>query len=219
MSVQRYDIVDVAEDVSKVGYSIGVFVANAFYQVSGIEDLKNSMDAYMVSRFSQRLEYFTHEHDKLSVDEKKAFYNDLKNNKQNVNYLYEFVEKARTTTFELHARIYAILSARIVKNGELNYYESALLANISSLNEVDFISLQKALEKNSVIPISERCIWGKDDGASLYELIGIKKFINIGIINEDIALLPNGGGEIKSVNFIKNEYSDEILNILNEIAK
>jgi len=218
MSVQRYYIVDVAEDVSKVGYSIGVFVANAFYQVSGIEDLKKSMDAYMVSRFSQRLEYFTHEHDKLSVDEKKAFYNDLKNNKQNVNYLYEFVEKARTTTFELHARIYAILSARLVKNGELKYYESALLANISSLNEVDFISLQKALKKNREIPITEKCLWGKDDGASLYELIGIKKFINIGIINEDLAPFVNYGGEMESVSFIKNEYSDEILNILNEIA-
>ncbi len=158
MSGQRYDIVDFATDASKVGYSIVVFIAKAFYQVSGIEDVKNSWDAYMVSRFSQRLEYFTHEHDKLSDDEKKAFYDDLQNNKQNVNYLYEFVEKARTTTFELHARIYAILSARLVKNKNLTYFENNLLANMHTLNfeDIRFIAINfNLIPINDLINIEE----------------------------------------------------------------
>ncbi len=141
MSEQRYNIVDAAEDASKVGYSVGVFAAKAFYQVSGIKTLRNSMDAYMLSRFSQRLEYFVHEHENLTYNEKKEFYDDLKNNKQNVNYLYEFVEKARTTTFDIHARIYAVISAKLIRNKTLSYFENNLLSNLHSFNIEDLMHL------------------------------------------------------------------------------
>lgn len=141
MSKQRYDVIDAAEDASKVGYSVVVFAKKAFYQVSGIKTLRNSMDAYMLSRFSQRLEYFVHEHETLTYKEKKEFYDDLKNNKQNVNYLYEFVEKARTTTFDIHARIYAVISAKLIKNKTLSYFENDLLSNLHLFNEEDIIHL------------------------------------------------------------------------------
>jgi len=218
MVAQRYDIVDIATDTCKGIYNFSLFCLKAFYRVSNLEDLKSSYDDYALSRFSQTVEVFQYEHVKIDKNRRKEFYEDLKYNEQNLAYLYSMFEKSRTSTFLIHMKILAKLSGTLIENKSLNYYESALLANISSLNELDFIALQKALEKNREIPITEKCIWRKDDGVSLYELIGIKKFINIGIINEDIALYPNNGGEMKSVNFIKNEYSDVILNILDEIA-
>lgn len=69
----KYDIIDIAEDISQESYNIGRFVCKFFYQVSNLESLKKSMDEYMVSRFSQRLEYFVYEHNKISEKEKKDF--------------------------------------------------------------------------------------------------------------------------------------------------
>lgn len=150
MSNQKYDIVDAAEDASKVAYSIGVFSLKAFYQVSNLEALKNSWDAYAISRFSQRLEYFTFEHKKLSTQEKKDFYTDLSRNKQNLNYLYEFIEKSRTTIYDLHAKLLARLSVELIKNGQLNYYESNLLSNISQLNDLDLIKIHDELKDKNL---------------------------------------------------------------------
>lgn len=146
MSKQRYDTVDATEDASKVGYSVVVFAAKAFYQVSGIEALKNSMDAYVLSRFSQRLEYFVHEHGKLSDKDKKNFYDSLSTNQQTLNYLYEFIEQARTTTFELHAKLLARLSVELINNKGLNYFQSTLLSNINRLNADDILSIYKFLK-------------------------------------------------------------------------
>lgn len=137
MSEQRYDIIDAAEDAAKVGYAVGTFVSRAFYQISNIEALKNGYDAYNIERFAQRLEMFNQEHEKLTIEEKKEFYDELKFNKQNQNYLYDFVEKARTTTYEIHSQIYAVLSKRLVKNKGLNYYEDLILSNLYLLNEED----------------------------------------------------------------------------------
>lgn len=155
MSEQKYGIVEAVEDAAKVGYSVGVFASKFFYQVSNIEALKNAMDSYIVSRFSQRLEYFTHEHDRLSEEEKIEFYEDIKTNHQNMNYLYEFVEKARTTTFDMHARIYAVMSARLVKNKTLTYFENDLLSNLHLLNEEDIVHLAFILR---IIDESDDCM-------------------------------------------------------------
>jgi hypothetical protein len=151
MSEQKYDIVIAADDAAKVGYSVGVFATKFFYQVSGIEGLKNSMDSYMISRFSQRLEYFIHEHEKLTDEEKKDFYDELSSNKQNVNYLYEFIEKARTTTYDIHAKLLARLSVELIKNRGLNYYESNLLSNINQLNDIDLIKFYNELKGKDLI--------------------------------------------------------------------
>ena len=70
----KYTILDIAEEISQESYNIGRFVCKFFYQVSSLQSLNKSMDEYMVSRFSQRLEYFVHEHNKISEKEKKDFY-------------------------------------------------------------------------------------------------------------------------------------------------
>ncbi len=137
MSGQRYNIVDATEDAAKVGYSVGVFATKFFYQVSGAEGLKKSMDSYMVSRFSQKLEYFIYEHEKLTNKQKKDFYDDLTSNKQNLDYLHEFIEKARTSLYDIHAKIYSVLSVKLIKNKGLNYYEELILSNLYILNEDD----------------------------------------------------------------------------------
>lgn len=198
---------DFAKELGKEGYSIIKAGVKTFYKSIG-ELAAYTIDNYMNTRFEIRLEDFAFEQDNLRKDQKEYFYKNI--DAKQLNFLFELLDKARISAYDLHAKILSKIFANLIKNGELNYYESALLANISSLNEVDFIALHKALKKNIEISISERCIWGKDDGASLYELIGIKKFIKIGIINEDAGLYPNISGEMKSVNFIKNEYSDEI---------
>src|SRR5690606_30582640 len=100
----RYEIIDAVEDISKLGYSCTYFALKAFYGVTGLDALRNAMDEYMVSRFAQRLEYFAYEHQYFSDEDKKAFYDDLKYNHQNVDYMYELIEKARTTTYDFHAR-------------------------------------------------------------------------------------------------------------------
>lgn len=134
---QKYSVIEAADDAAKLGYSVGLFGVRAFYGVSGLESLGNAMDAYSAERFRQRLEYFTNNHKILSEQVKKEFYDDIKTNKQNLNYLYEFIEKARVTTYELHARLLARLSVELIKNKGLSYFESSLLSNLNLLNDED----------------------------------------------------------------------------------
>ncbi len=137
MSKQKYDIVDVAEEIVGFGYSVSVFACKYFYQVSNLEALSNSMDAYIADRFKQRLEYFVFEHKQLTDKEKKDFYQDLSSNKQNLNYLYDFIEKARTTTYEYHVEILAKLSVKLIKNKGLNYYDDVILSYLNNFNDED----------------------------------------------------------------------------------
>ncbi len=223
MSKQRYDIVDAAEDASKVGYSIGVFAAKAFYQVSGVEVLKNSMDAYMVSRFSQRLNYFIHEHENITEDEKKDFYSDLINNKQNLNYLYEIVEKARTTTHELHAKILAVLSCELIKNKGFNFYESSLVANLHTLTYDDLVTYEKVIRETHVERLSKpnNGIYGSVltlTTPDYRSYISIQKFLNIGMLSypEDVSKLQfeKTNSFRKSMDFVVNDYSLKLMLIL-----
>lgn len=137
MSGQRYDIIDVAEEMSKGAYNLGYFVLNGFCKVTNLEALKQSYDAYQISRFSQTIEDFQFEHDKLSENEKRDFYKDLKYNEQNLHYLHSLFNKSRESIFLIHMKILSKLSAELIKNKDLNYFQSTLLANINILNEDD----------------------------------------------------------------------------------
>ncbi len=141
----KYDIIDVVEEFAREGYNIGLFVCNFFYKESSLKSLKNSMDDYMVNRFSQRLEYFAYEHSKISDKEKKEFYDDLVTNDRNLNYLYEFIENARTTTYELQAKFLARLSVELIRNKTLQYQEAELINIVSQLNDIDFLSIKNNL--------------------------------------------------------------------------
>lgn len=222
---KRYDIVDAAEDAAKVGYSVGVFSCKFFYQVSGIEALKNSMDTYIVSRFSQRLEYFRHEHDSITEDEKREFYEDLKNNKQNLNYLYEVIEKARTATHELHAKILAVLSRELIRNKEFNFYESSLVANIHTLTYDDLITYKQVLRETHAESLDKNNeIHGSLLTHTTFDYrsyISIQKFLNIGMLSypQEKAITPilnleKTNSFRKSMDFVANDYSLILMAIL-----
>ncbi len=209
--------IEVIEEMSKTVYSIGTFVAKVFYKVYNIEALKNGLDAYMLERFKRRLENFTYEHNKLSDNEKQAFYEDLKSNKQNLNYLYEFVEKARTTTFDLHAKILARLSVDLIKNKKLNYYESSLIVNINSLTDNDIMLFYKQLINLKMTPNENNLkVWLLNFN-EFEEEIAIRKFINIGIITEDRSSSLSFDMQKHPFKFYKTDYTDKLLEILDEI--
>lgn len=138
MSEQRYDMVDMADDACAFKFAFGKGALKYIYKVSSLDALKDSLDAFNYERLLQRTEYFVYEHDKLSEHIKQEFYLDLKNNKQNQNFVYEFFEKLRTTPYDLNAQIIARLSVEFIKNKGLTYYESTLLTNINLFNNRDW---------------------------------------------------------------------------------
>lgn len=213
MSKIEDSAIEVIEEMSKTGYAVGTFAARVFYQVSNAEALKNGVDAFMHERFSQRLEYFMYEHDKIGNKEKQAFYEDLKGNKQNLNYLYEFVEKARTTTFDLHAKILAKLSVKLIKNKSLNYYESSLLSNMNTLNEDDFLIFQKIIHEK-LIKQKESSMKFEITKDDVMNLIVIRKFINIGVVFQEEYTNHN---DIDTIGFYISLYGCDFTKILDEV--
>jgi len=141
----KYNLIDIAEEITLESYNIGLFACKFFYKVSNLESLKNCMDDYVANRFSQRLEYFAYEHSKISDKEKKEFYDDLVTNNRNLNHLYEFIENARTTTYELQAKFLARLSVELMRNKTLQYQEAELINIVSHLNDIDFLSIKNNL--------------------------------------------------------------------------
>lgn len=207
--MNQNNIINISEEIAKKGYAISLFAFKAFYRVSNLEALKNSMDDYIVERFSQRLEYFVYEHEKLSFEEKQKFYNDLANNQQNLNYLYEFVEKARTSTFDLHAKILAKLSVNFIKNKSLNYEESTLLSNMNIFVENDFIEYYKQM-KNLEMTIDENdCYCWAIYPKYFITDTAIMKFINLGILVLDRTTHKSiKNGRIKGVYYTKTHFSE-----------
>lgn len=212
MSEQRYDIVDAADDICREAYNFALFGLKAFYKVSNLEALKQSFDAYSLSKFSQSVEFFQYEHDKIDDKKRKEFYEDLKYNEQNLAYLYSMFEKARTATFSIHMRILARLSALLIENKRLNYYESSLLSNINTLNEEDFRIFKKVVNENitndSNIEYDSKIY---DEISSLY------KFQNIGILSHAKGSIVVFSGDKWGITFSLNTYSRELHDILVEI--
>ena len=206
------------EEASKFTYSIGKFALTYFYHSSDISNLKKGFDVFLSERFEQRLEEFSIAQKKLSNEQKKEFYNDLKYNKQNINFLFDFVEKSRTTSFEIHVKILAMLSVNFIINKNLNYHEICLISNINSFNEIDFKVLYELFKKN---PLPEKAFL---DGVfytnDMKELIAIKKFLNAGILSESkITNLGHVKDKGLPVNFTTNEFSRDLYKILDYVFK
>lgn len=211
MCREKYDIVAAAEIGCKELYNFGLFGLNAFYKVSNLESLKQSFDAYSLSRFSQAIEAFQYEHEKIDREKRKEFYEDLKYNEQNLAYLYSMFEKARTSTFLIHMKILARLSSLLIENKKLNYWQSSLLANINSLTEDDFKYLYN-LQKNKItspLYTNDSC-----------QVSAINKFIQSGIlsVNESSKTVIGSPDDFNfTINFMLNEFSEELFNLLDLI--
>ncbi|RBQ28423.1 hypothetical protein [Aliarcobacter vitoriensis] len=147
-------VIDAAEDVCKGAYNFSKFALNVFYRASNLKALKESFDAYQIEKLSQVIEDFQYEHSKIDDDKKREFYEDLKYNKQNLEFLYSLFEKSRKSTYRIHMQLLTYLSSSLVNKKELNYHEKTLLSNINILNDEDLIYFHKIL-KESVSDINE----------------------------------------------------------------
>lgn len=199
-------VIFAADDICKGAYNFSRFISMIFFKVSNLEALKEGYNAYVISRVSQTIEDFQHAHERIDDIKKREFYRDLKYNKQNLAYLYSTFDKARTSSFLIHSKILAWLSTYLVENKELNYYQAALLANIDTLSELDFKYFYELLKENDTDNISE-----KDP----VKITVIKKFIQIGILSFNDSIHIGGNGQ--TVHFEKNEFSKELLEVLDLI--
>ena len=214
---KKYDVLEATEDAAKFGYSVGVFGAKLFYGVSGLSNLDNAMDSFVAERFRQRLDHFAYEHDNLSKKQKEDFYDDLKNNEQNVNYLYGFVEKTRTSTFDLHAKILAKLSVKLIKNKELNYFEDSLFANINIFSEYDFKRFYEGMKENSHADLVTEYFF-KSEASPYIEQTLIQKYLNAGLISHISDKVEHTGNDL-GVTFYSNEFTYDFYDMLEEILE
>ncbi|QCD44867.1 hypothetical protein [Campylobacter mucosalis] len=127
--------VEVVEIVVKECIPLAKALVCTLYK-SETDLLLYGIDKYTYERFKIRIDDFAYEEKKLSEEKKKSFYEEI--DRKNMNILVDLFEKARISTYDLHAKILAKLYSNLIQNSKLNYYEHALLANISSLSDLDF---------------------------------------------------------------------------------
>lgn len=168
-------ILEIAEDAAKQGHSIVKATLNTLFKVHGEDLVLSAKDTYFNERFKWRLEDFVAEEKNISEQDIKKFYENI--NYQQLNYLFELFDKARTSTFDLHAKILSKLYANLLQNSNLNYYESTLLVNITTLNEYDFTYLYDAI-KDKTIGESSIVYTNNND-----EFIAVRKFIMLGALS------------------------------------
>lgn len=202
-------VLDFANELSKEGYSIIKAGVNTFFKAKG-ELVLYAIDSYIKTRFEIRLEDFAYEQDNLTKEQKENFYNSI--DKKKLNYLFELLNKTRTTAFDLHAKILSKLYANLIKNKGLKYFEKVLLSSIESFNDEDFLIYIKAIklfmdDEKVQYYTSEKY----EDIASLY------KFQNLGIISLDGNLHAFGNSDKYSISFRLNDYSKEFYYILVEV--
>lgn len=180
MSENKYDLVWVFNEMGKEFYNFGVFTLNIFFKVTNLEALKESYNAYEISKFSQTIEDFQHEHKKLSKEQLKSFYENLDYNSQNLAYLYSLFDNSRKSTYRLHMKILAYLSAELIKKNDLSFYESRLLINIPVLNEDDFITFYNVLKNRKNEQFKNGVYMYRTN--KLNEIISLQKLSEVGMI-------------------------------------
>lgn len=95
----------------------------------------------------------------------------------------------------------------LIDNRELNYYQAALLANIDTLSQLDFKYFHELLKENNIDNISTE---------DPIKITVIKKFIQIGILSPNETIFIMEGNE-QTVHFMMNEFSKELLGLLDLI--
>jgi len=162
---------------------------STFYKAKG-ELFAHTIGTYQNARFTKRIERFAEQEKLLSPKQIKNFYENIDESKLNI--LFELFEKARTSTYDLHAKILAKLYGVYLNKGEFNYHEKTFLANISILNDEDLLKFYNLLaaffkEKGTNIDIvvmkKEKLIFKTETYTDLYIY---EKLIRVGlIVNHD----------------------------------
>lgn len=204
------------EELGKEGYSIVKAGLNTFYKAKG-EMAAYLIDNYMNTRFEIRLEDFVYEQEKLSKEQKENFYQNI--DSRQLNFLFELLEKARTSTYDLHAKILARLYGNLILNGSLDYHESTFLANINIMNDEDLIKFHKLLEeffnKNGIdidsIIMKQKVL--KFETKTYMDIYIYDKLLRVGLIvgtnlgkGSDLALYSGSSKDFYIYNFTKDMY-------------
>lgn len=221
-------LISFGEELGKEGYSIVKAGVNTFYKAKG-EMAAYTIDNYMNTRFEIRLEDFAYEQERLSKEQRKKFYENI--NVRQLNFLFELLEKARTSTYDLHAKILARLYSNLILNGNLNYHESTFLANINILNDEDLIKFyevlntffnKKSIDIDIALMKKERLVFETNTYTDLYIY---DKLIRTGLIidrnvREGINFFEPSG-EIddifKNKNYYIHKFSKEMYLLMKEI--
>ena len=106
----------------------------------------DAINNYREYRFTQIQNRFIEEEELLSSEQVKNFYKNIDNTK--LDLLFDLLDKARTTAYDLHAKILSKLYGNFLTNSKLNYHEKTLLSNIDILNDEDLIHFHKVLKEN-----------------------------------------------------------------------
>ncbi len=223
MEDKYYPIMDkpytelICEEIEDETVAFVKSVAKVFYKAKS-EIVTFSMGTYMNERFIKRIERFEKEEELLSPQQIKTFYDDI--NETKLDILFELLEKTRTSTFDLQAKILAKLYGNYLRKNHLNMHEITLISNINIFNEADFLMYKWVMmryfsyKKKSI----EINIYSCTD-AVYNSLNSIQKFLNLGFFTYPKAEF---GKTIQNTyaftDFIESDYSKELYEIISEIT-
>lgn len=206
MSNLSYNMGKVVDLAKKNGSALIIAAVSTLYK-SKVELASHFVHRFIYERFKIRLNDFVHEEKELNDEKNSKFYENISSD--NINILFDLLEKARLSTYDLHAKILAKLYGKLLQNGKLDYYEHALLANINSLSDLDFIYFYDLIKNKPNSPLIT------DDD---YEYIAINKFIQIGILSTTgITYFGSNNNEKVPINFQTNCFSEYLFEVLNLI--
>lgn len=223
--IEEYTI-ELIENITKEGMSITYAGASTFFKAHGGDLIIHAKDSYFNERFKIRLEEFSREEQELNEDVKTKFYNNI--NYQQLNYLFELFDKARTSTFDLHAKILSKIYSNLLSTGQLNYNEINLVSNINTLHEDDFrvfyTMLNNHFNQNKGAYDDYYGLLIKHIAVLPSDGMAIIKFINLGILLErkqkgelDFSELDKRDMYPKNIEFMLGEYSRDLFDILKDI--
>lgn len=216
---EHYPIMDksykelILEEIEDESLSFVNAAAKTFYKAKG-ELVAFSIGNYMDSRFTKRIERFAKEENLLSPHQIKEFYESI--DETNLDLLFELLDKTRTTTYDLHAKILSKIYRNFLSNKKLTYFETTLLSYINMLNEQDvsifyvFINSIRHMDKEERIPFKI---------ANYEEMNTFQKCIQLGVVKQiDAAPLDFTNAPILSNKTVHlTDFTYEFLNILDAI--
>ncbi len=170
-------LITFGETIGKEIHSIVEASVKTFFKSKG-ELATFTINNYMNARFDKRLEDFSYEEEQISDQDKKNFYENI--NYEKLNYLFELLNKTRTSTFDLHAKILAKIYSDFLRENFLFYYDKILLSNINNLTDQDFEIFYRIISSRTGIGIHKKYEIENNITTSLVEVSVIEKFIYLG---------------------------------------
>lgn len=182
----------------------------------------DAINNYREYRFTQIQDRFIQEEKLLSNEQVKDFYKNIDSTK--LDLLYDLLDKARITAYDLQAKILSKLYGNFVRNSELDYHEKTFLSNINILNDEDLIYFYKLIKSN-ISDIDEtkiKEIKFSFQVSNYTQYYIFEKLVRTGLIVdstdiEEIAIPSNPNFKLKNKNFSIYNFTKEIYNFLDLI--